>query len=109
MVGVVLAGVIGSGLAAAPASATPEIPSEQEIDEAREAEHAAGGAVAVLEARLSDLTARADELYVRVASAVEAFNGARIRLAEAEQAEERRSEERRVGKEWRSRRSPQQC
>lgn len=78
---VVLAGVV------APAMAEPSYPSEAEVDEARRAERSAEAAVAALEGRLAAADHELDQLYVRSAKAVEAYNGARLQLAEAEAAE----------------------
>ena len=71
----------------APAAAEPAYPSDDEIDRARTAEDAAGDAVAAVEQRIAELASRLDDLLVSAARAVEAHNGARIALAEAEQAE----------------------
>lgn len=66
-----------------PAAADPDFPSEQDVEEAREAEEAAEEAVAEAEERLALLTAELDELHITAGLAVEAHNGARVALAEA--------------------------
>ena len=79
--------VVLVGILCAPAAAEPAYPSDDEIDQARTAEDAAGDAVAAVEQRLADIAGRLDDLQVSAARAVEAHNGARVALAEAEQAE----------------------
>src|ERR687898_113985 len=79
--------VVLVGILCAPAAAEPAYPSDDEIDQARTAEDAAGDAVAAVEQRLADIAGRLDDLHVSAARAVEAHNGARVALAEAEQAE----------------------
>lgn len=79
--------VVLVGILCAPAAAEPAYPSDDEIDQARTAEDAAGDAVAAVEQRLAELAGRLDDLQVSAARAVEAHNGARVALAEAEQAE----------------------
>src|SRR5918994_1506440 len=79
--------VVLAGVLCAPAAAEPAYPSNDEIEQARTAEDAAGDAVAAVEQRLAELAGRLDDLHVSAARAVEAHNGARITLAEAEQAE----------------------
>ncbi|RIQ11900.1 hypothetical protein DY240_27845, partial [Jiangella rhizosphaerae] len=75
------AGVVG------PAFAEPVVPSESDIQDARDAEAAAAGSVAALEARLAALTAQVDALYIEAAKAIEAYNGARVLLEQATEAE----------------------
>ncbi|TDC51884.1 NlpC/P60 family protein [Jiangella ureilytica] len=75
------AGVVG------PAFADPTYPSESEVQDARDAERAAAGGVAALEARLATLSARVDALYIEAAKAIEAYNGARVQLKQATEAE----------------------
>jgi cell wall-associated NlpC family hydrolase len=79
--------VVLVGILCTPAAAEPAYPSDDEIDRARTAEDAAGDAVAAVEQRIAELASRLDDLQVSAARAVEAYNGARIALAEAEQAE----------------------
>jgi cell wall-associated NlpC family hydrolase len=76
------------GLLGAPATAEPTHPSESEIDEAREAEGAAAQAVTAVEERIAASAGRLDNLQIAAARAVEAHNGARIAMAEAEVLEE---------------------
>ncbi|MBB5787661.1 NlpC/P60 family protein [Jiangella mangrovi] len=75
------AGVVG------PAFADPTFPTESEIQDARDAERAAAGGVAALEARLATLSAQVDALYIQAAKAIEAYNGARLQLEQATEAE----------------------
>lgn len=85
-----VAGVFATALAAGvvgPAFADPTYPTESEIQDARDAERAAAGGVAALEARLATLSARVDALYIEAAKAVEAYNGARVLLEQATDAE----------------------
>lgn len=69
-----------------PAAADPDPPSEEDIEEAREAEQAAEDAVAEAEQRLAGLESELDELHIAAGLAVEAHNGAQVALAEAEAA-----------------------
>lgn len=93
VVALLLSGVLATGASVHVAGASPDggpaYPSEQDVRDALEAEDSAEGAVAALEAQLSGLAARADALHIRAAQAIEAFNGARVLLAEAEAAEQR--------------------
>lgn len=85
-----VAGVFATALAAGvvgPAHADPAVPTESELQDARDAEAAAAGDVAALEARLADLTAQVDALYIAAAKAIEAYNGARVLLEQATEAE----------------------
>ncbi|WP_205856581.1 NlpC/P60 family protein, partial [Phytoactinopolyspora endophytica] len=85
-----LIGVVACAVAAygtVPAVAEPTPPSQEEIDDARDAERDAGAAVGAAEARLADITAEIDRLRVEAAKAVEAYNGARVELAQAEDDE----------------------
>jgi cell wall-associated NlpC family hydrolase len=75
------AGVVG------PAFADPTYPSESEVQDARDTERAAAGGVAALEARLATLSARVDALYIEAAKSIEAYNGARVLLEQATEAE----------------------
>lgn len=94
----IVAGVLASALAAGiagaagSASADPSYPSDHDVADAREAEAEANGSVAAIEARMAALTSQADDLYIQVAKAVEAYNGARIQLDEAERGEEQARE-----------------
>jgi len=81
------------GILCVPAAAEPAYPSDDEIDPARTAEEAAGDEVAAVEQRIAELASRLDDLQVSAARAVEAHNGARIALAEAEQAERAATQE----------------
>ena len=82
----VLVSVLGASVAA-PAVADPNYPTQQDVRDAHEAETEAGDAVAAVEARLAELTAQVNDLQIQSGKAVEAYNGARLRVAEAEQAE----------------------
>ncbi|PZF79732.1 hypothetical protein C1I92_29735 [Jiangella anatolica] len=66
----------------------PTMPSESDLQDARDAEAAAAGDVAALEARLAELTAQVDALYIQAAKAIEAYNGARLLLEQATAAEQ---------------------
>jgi cell wall-associated NlpC family hydrolase len=59
-------------------------PSRSEVDASKARSAAAADQVGQIEAQLAGATARADQLATDVAEAVEAFNGARVRLAAAE-------------------------
>ncbi|TDD70530.1 hypothetical protein E1262_09860 [Jiangella aurantiaca] len=86
----IVAGMCATALAAGvvgPAFADPAVPSESDIQDARDAEAAAAGDVAALEARLAELTAQVDALYIEAAKAIEAYNGARVLLEQATEAE----------------------
>ncbi|HEX6336257.1 MAG TPA: C40 family peptidase [Jiangellaceae bacterium] len=69
-----------------PAAADPDYPSEEDVEEAREAEEAAEEAVAEAEERLAALESKREELHIAAGRAVEAHNGAQVALAEAESA-----------------------
>ena len=71
---------------AGPAAADPDPPSEEDIEEAREAEETAEDAVAKAEQRLADLESELADLHIAAGLAVEAHNGAQVALAEAETA-----------------------
>jgi cell wall-associated NlpC family hydrolase len=71
---------------AGPAAADPDPPSEEDIEEAREAEETAEDAVAQAEQRLAELESELEELHIAAGLAVEAHNGAQVALAEAEAA-----------------------
>jgi peptidoglycan DL-endopeptidase CwlO len=75
------------------ALADPDYPSEEDVEEAREAEADAEAAVAEAEDRLETLQIELDELHVTAGLAVEAYNGARVALAEAEEAEAEAADE----------------
>ncbi|HSI93231.1 MAG TPA: NlpC/P60 family protein [Jiangellaceae bacterium] len=79
-----------------PAVAVPTAPSEVEINEARQAEQAASGAVESAEQQLAALTERLDELAWSAARAAEDYNGARFTLAEAQEAERTAAREARL-------------
>ena len=80
-----LAGLAGS--LAGPAAALQTSQLDRELARAREAETAAGTAVASAEARLAAVSARFDQLMVSAARAAEAHNGAQYALGEALAAE----------------------
>jgi cell wall-associated NlpC family hydrolase len=71
---------------AGPAAADPDPPSEEDVEEAREAEETAEDAVAQAEQRLAELESELEELHIAAGLAVEAHNGAQVALAEAEAA-----------------------
>ncbi|MGH8824975.1 MAG: NlpC/P60 family protein [Jiangellaceae bacterium] len=82
------AGVVAAMIAGAltvPVAADPLYPSQNDIDDARNAEDSAAVAVAAIEEELAAITARLDELQIAAARAVEAHNGAVFALTEAEQ------------------------
>ncbi|SDU20289.1 Cell wall-associated hydrolase, NlpC family [Jiangella alkaliphila] len=86
-----LAGVFATALAAGvvgPAFADPTVPTESDIQDSRDAEAAAAGDVSALEARLAELSAQVDALYIQAAKAIEAYNGARVLLEQATETEQ---------------------
>ncbi len=66
-----------------PAAADPDHPSEEDVEEAREAEQAAEEAVAEAEERLAIVEQELDELHIEVGLAIEAHNGAQVALEKA--------------------------
>lgn len=69
------------------ASADTEYPSESDIEDAQEVERKAQDAVEAAEARLTEMEAELDELHIAAGLLVEAYNGARIALQDAEATE----------------------
>ena len=92
----VVAGVVAAVITAAPAvpvAADPQLPSQNEVDDARRAEESAAAAVTAIEEQLVAVAARLDDVQIAAARAVEAHNGAVLALTEAEQAEQTASAE----------------
>ena len=63
----------------------PEFPSSDEIERARRGAEGTATEVGRMEAQLAAAGARTDRLALQVGQAVEAYNGARVRLQQAEQ------------------------
>ena len=81
-----LGAVIGSfviTLLAAPAAADPTYPSQRQVDSAKATVADTAATVGRIEAQLAEADARMDELAVEVATAVEAYDGARWALQQA--------------------------
>ena len=92
----VVAGVVAAAITAAPVvpvAADPQLPSQNEVDDARRAEESAAAAVTAIEEQLVAVAARLDDVQIAAARAVEAHNGAVLALTEAEQAEQAASAE----------------
>ncbi|MGH9249463.1 MAG: NlpC/P60 family protein [Acidimicrobiales bacterium] len=92
----VVAGVVAAVITAVPAvhvAADPQLPSQNEVDDARRAEELAAAAVTAIEEQLVAVAARLDDLQIAAARAVEAHNGAVLALTVAEQAEHAASAE----------------
>ncbi|MEP6761204.1 MAG: NlpC/P60 family protein [Sporichthyaceae bacterium] len=85
-VALVAAGSLTLGVLATPATAEPTYPSAREVQRSRSAAASTAASVGQTEARLAAASARSAQLATEVAQAVEAYNGARFRLAEAIQA-----------------------
>ncbi|HEY9407984.1 MAG TPA: hypothetical protein VIP77_00255, partial [Jiangellaceae bacterium] len=81
----VLAAALAVPAGAEPAG--PSYPSDQDVEAARDVEARAGDAVADAEARLAAVNDELDTLLIRAAQAVEAYNGARVFLEDAERTE----------------------
>ena len=86
---VLTAALFGLAPFAGPAVAEPGYPSAQDVQRSRDHVGAARLDVGRIEARLAAAGARADRLAADVGRAVEAYNGARVRLAEAQARAER--------------------
>ena len=71
---------------AARADQTPVFPSQAQVDASKRAAAARADRVGQIEAQLAAANARADRLATEVGQAVEAYNGARLRLQRAEAA-----------------------
>lgn len=78
---------LGGVVAGAPASADPTPPSEEDIDDAREAENEAEAAAAAAQKKLDAVKEKLDELHIQTGKAVEAYNGARLAAEKAEKAQ----------------------
>lgn len=77
---------LGGLVASVPATAATTPPSEEDIQDAKDAEGDAKNAVEAAEKKLDDLKQKLDELHIQSAQAVEAFNAAQIALEGAESA-----------------------
>ena len=84
--GLLLAALIVPLGPGARANDRPSFPSQQQVDAGKAKVHDTAGRVGEIEAELAAASARADRLATQVAVAVEAYNGARVRLARATQA-----------------------
>ena len=82
----VAVGSLTVGLLAGPAAADPAFPSAREVERSRSAVASTAASVGQIEARLAAASARSAQLATEVAQAVEAYNGARFRLEQAQQA-----------------------
>ncbi|HSF25971.1 MAG TPA: C40 family peptidase [Actinomycetes bacterium] len=80
--------VIGGGAAPAVAATEPTPPPPGTATSPQDVERSTRVLVASLDARLADLGERVEALRADVARAVEAYDGARVRLAAADQAAE---------------------
>ena len=76
---------------------TPVFPSQQDVDASRGAAAAKADQVGQIEAQLAAASVRTERLATDVARAVEAYNGARVRLDRAVQAAVEAQQQRRPG------------
>src|SRR5687768_3772229 len=72
----------------AAAEPEPVYPSQQQVDSARAAASSTAAKVAGLDARYAAASARLAEVQTRAAAAAEAYNGARLQLAQKKKAAE---------------------
>ena len=82
----VAVGSLTVGLLAGPAAAEPAFPSAREVERSQSAVASTAASVGQIEARLAAASARSAQLATEVAQAVEAYNGARFRLEQAQRA-----------------------
>jgi cell wall-associated NlpC family hydrolase len=85
-VALVAVGSLTLGLLAGPATADPAFPSAREVERSRSVVASTAASVGQIEGRLAAASARSAQLATEVAQAVEAYNGARFRLEQAQQA-----------------------
>jgi cell wall-associated NlpC family hydrolase len=84
--GVVVCGAMMLGLVIAPASADPVYPSQNQVDQARQAAHDAKSAVGPVQARLDAAEGQLAALYQSAQYATEQYDGATVRLQQAQLA-----------------------